>query len=152
MVSLSLAFEWGCQDGSQQKKEAPKRLRAQSLLENWKAHKVPAATFAALLDSLPDVQLVDVRTPREYQSGHIPGSINLDLLAEHFEARIRAVVVTDRPVLLYCQKGLRSGRAAHLMSAMGYAKLYDLQGGFANWKGKEVATPSAPPATPTVPQ
>jgi len=150
VISLSLTLWLACGDANQQKQEPPRRLKGKSIIEMWNAHKVPAATFAALLDSLPDAPLIDVRTRQEYANGHIPGSINVDIRSKDFEERIRAAASADRPVLLYCQKGIRSGRAANLMSDMGYPEIYDLEGGFATWKSREVAPEATPSTTPTV--
>lgn len=152
LISLGLSLLLACGDDRQQTKEAPKRLKGKSIAEMWSAHKVPLSTFRALLDSLPDAQLVDVRTPREYANGHIPGSINLDIRAEDFEERIRAKVGIDRPVLLYCQMGIRSGRAANLMRDMGYSELYDLEGGFAIWKKSEISSSPDSASAPVVPE
>ena len=42
----------------------------------------------------------------------------------------------DKPVYLYCQSGLRSGRAAQTLYKKGYKQLYHLDGGFKKWTGK----------------
>ena len=82
------------------------------------------------------VQLVDVRTPEEYDAGHIEKAVNIDFLAEGFENAIQEID-KDRPVFIYCRSGGRSGQAARLMKELGFKKVYDLKGGFLNWTGQE---------------
>ena len=78
------------------------------------------------------VQLVDVRTPEEYDAGHIEKAVNIDFLAEDFEDAIQKID-KDRPVFIYCRSGGRSGRASKLMKELGFKKVYDLEGGYLNW-------------------
>ena len=69
--------------------------------------------------------VIDVRSPSEYSSGHIPGVINLplDVLTEKIPA-----VVTDKssPVFLHCQSGTRSAMAARKLREMGYSQVFNL--------------------------
>ena len=86
-----------------------------------------------------DVQRVDVRTVAEYSEGHIPGSLNINALEDHFAAASEEMLDKDRPVAVYCKSGRRSRNAARILTNLGY-KVYNLDKGFDNWKeyGKEV--------------
>jgi thioredoxin len=80
------------------------------------------------------VQLLDVRTPGEYASGHIKNT----LLAnwndkEEFSRRI-SFIDKAKPVYVYCLGGGRSAAAAEKMRGMGFEKVYELQGGMNAWK------------------
>ena len=80
------------------------------------------------------VQLIDVRTTREYNSGHITDAINVDVsnrknFQEYFEKLDR-----EAPVYLYCRSGSRSQSAAKLLVQLGFKTVYDLKGGYLNWK------------------
>ncbi|ASV69032.1 rhodanese-like domain-containing protein [Cytobacillus sp. FSL W7-1323] len=78
-------------------------------------------------------QLIDVREPNEYEGGHILGARNIPLS----QLKTRLVELRqDKPVYLYCQSGMRSGRAAQLLYRKGYKNLSHLQGGFKKWGGK----------------
>jgi rhodanese-related sulfurtransferase len=78
-------------------------------------------------------QLIDVREPNEYEGGHILGARNIPLS----QLKNRLVEVRpDKPVYLYCQSGIRSGRAATMLYRKGYKDLSHLQGGFKKWSGK----------------
>ena len=94
--------------------------------------------FATLIAD-PEVQRLDVRTVAEYSEGHIPGSINVNVLDDAFEAVADSVLQKDKPVAVYCRRGKRSKKAADLLSKKGYT-IYDLDKGFIGWEGagKEV--------------
>jgi rhodanese-related sulfurtransferase len=78
-------------------------------------------------------QLIDVREPEEYAAGHILGARNIPLS----QLRMRMKELRpDQPIYLYCQSGLRSGRAAQMLYRKGYRDLYHLKGGFKQWTGK----------------
>jgi rhodanese-related sulfurtransferase len=78
-------------------------------------------------------QLIDVREPEEYAAGHILGARNIPLT----QLRMRMKELRpDQPIYLYCQSGLRSGRAAQMLYRKGYRDLYHLKGGFKQWTGK----------------
>jgi len=92
-----------------------------------------------LLEQHPDLRLLDVRTPGEYETVHIPGAYNvpLDTLGEH-GAEIRSRV--DTPVVLICQSGQRARQAENALEAAGMPNLHVLEGGVNGWvsKGKPV--------------
>ena len=73
--------------------------------------------------------LIDVRTAMEFQSGHIPGALNIDV--QVLSARLKDVP-KDKPVVLYCRSGNRSASAAGLLQGAGYTEIYDL-GGIGAW-------------------
>lgn len=78
-------------------------------------------------------QLIDVREPNEFENGHILGARNIPLSQlKQRQQEIR----NDQPVYLYCQSGMRSGRAAQMLRRKGYKELHQLQGGFKKWTGK----------------
>lgn len=84
-----------------------------------------------------NIQLVDVRTPKEYNEGHIGKATNIDYNAADFEANVQKLNKNKR-VYLYCRTGNRSAKAAEKMRAMGFRKLYVLPVGMDGWK-KEVS-------------
>lgn len=85
--------------------------------------------------------LLDVRTPDEYKAGHIPGSLQIDVLkVGDFKKQVSGLEKT-KTYLLYCHSGKRSKQALTLMKEAGFTKLYDLEGGFSNWKGDKEQLP-----------
>jgi rhodanese-related sulfurtransferase len=91
-----------------------------------------AAELVELLRTHPEVRVLDVRTPGEYESAHIRGAYNvpLDTLGEH-GAEIRANVTG--PVVLVCQSGQRARRAEEALQGAGVANLHVLDGGMNGW-------------------
>ncbi len=85
-----------------------------------------------LLLKQDQVQLVDVRTVREYESGFIGNAQNIDFLSADFENQIK-VLDKSRPVIIYCHSGKRSARCAKKMKNLGFTKIYDLAGGYSKW-------------------
>ncbi len=90
--------------------------------------------LADLLNTRPDVRLLDVRTPAEYENAHIPGAYNVPLntLGEH-GPEIRAAVAV--PVVLICQSGQRARQADNVLRAAGMPNLHILDGGVNAWRG-----------------
>jgi rhodanese-related sulfurtransferase len=82
-----------------------------------------------------DVQLVDVRTPEEFATGHLEGAVNIDYVNGDFMAGT-AVLDKTKPVLLYCAAGGRSESALGELKAAGFTQVQDLLGGINGWKKK----------------
>jgi len=79
------------------------------------------------------VQLVDVRTNREFLLGHIRGTKNIDFFqGSAFESAF-SKLKKDAPVYIYCQSGNRSQKAARKLVSMGFKKVFDLRGGYRAW-------------------
>lgn len=87
------------------------------------------------LTSYEDVQLVDVRSPQEYNKGYIANAQNIDYNSESFDIEIEKLD-KSKPVIVYCQKGGRSAKCSKKLEDKGFVKIYDLEGGIAKWKYK----------------
>ena len=94
--------------------------------------KVSPEEMQTLLQ-LDNVQLVDVRTAKELESGYIALAQNIDFMSPTFDKDIQTLD-KEKPVMLYCQKGGRSAKCAEKMIDLGFKKIYDLQGGFSKWE------------------
>ena len=68
--------------------------------------------------------LIDVRTAREYESGHLPDAHNLPL--DVLTRRPHAAGPKDRPVVVYCASGTRSAAAASALKRAGYSTVVNL--------------------------
>lgn len=90
------------------------------------------AELTRLRAERPEVRLLDVRTPGEFEAEHIAGAYNvpLDTLDEH-GAEIRARVAD--PVVLVCRSGQRARKAEEALRAAGMTNLYLLDGGMGSW-------------------
>ena len=95
------------------------------------------AEFEAGIRNKDSVQLLDVRTAGEYQSGHLQNALLADWKdAKEFERRISFIDKT-RPVYVYCLGGGRSAAAAEKMRALGFNNVYELSGWINAWKAAE---------------
>ncbi len=88
----------------------------------------------ALIEQLKDSEMLilDVRTPREYAAGHVPGAINmphtsitsqLEKLQEH----------KNKAIVIYCKSGRRAGMAEQILSDAGFKQLLHLDGDMDGW-------------------
>ena len=69
--------------------------------------------------------LIDVRSPAEFSSGHLPNAINLPL--EEIETSLpRRVKDKNQVLLLHCQSGMRSGAAKAKLKGLGYTSAFNL--------------------------
>ena len=76
--------------------------------------------------------LIDLRTPKEYEEGHIEGSVNIDFFADNFEDEI-AKLDKNKTVYIYCASGGRSGETLKLMKESGFKMVYHLPVGYDGW-------------------
>lgn len=80
------------------------------------------------------VQIIDVRTPQEYNTGHLPKAINIDMRQADFQEKAEKKLKTKHPVAIYCRTGRRSKVAAQKLVAQGF-EVYELNTGIVQWKG-----------------
>lgn len=72
--------------------------------------------------------LLDVRTALEYDLGHIPGSINIDL--DELRSNLHRLPSKETPIIITCQVGHRGYLALRILQENGYTHLYNLDGGY----------------------
>lgn len=83
--------------------------------------------------SADNVQLLDVRTAKEYDQGHIADAQNIDVLEKAFKEEIQ-VLDKKKPIYVYCRSGNRSKAAAKILMDAGFENVVDLEGGYKAWK------------------
>ncbi len=83
------------------------------------------------LDQKKGMVLLDIRTDKEYEHGHIPGSVHIPL--SDIGDKIKKLK-KDKELVVYCQNGSRSIWAIKRLMGMGYKNLYNLKGGYNAWK------------------
>lgn len=89
-----------------------------------------------IISQIQGIQLVDVRTPGEYEAGHILNAININFSDPSFELNIQKLDKKS-PVIVYCQRGGRSAKSAVKLRSNSFVKVYDLEGGFSKWVSNE---------------
>lgn len=99
-----------------------------------------AAEFEKGINSTDTIQVLDLRTSNEYNSGHIKNALLADWKEEQEFNRRLSFIDKNKPVYVYCLAGGRSAAAAERMRKLGYEKVYELNGGINAWKaaGKQV--------------
>lgn len=92
----------------------------------------PAA--ATLLINREDAQVIDVREADEFAAGHLPEAKNVPLAK--LSDRISEIErFKDKPVIVCCASGMRSGKACGELRKLGFAKIHNLSGGIDAWVG-----------------
>ena len=116
LVSVILISFFGCKGLSTQKDIA----------------NVPVSSAIELVDNTSKLQLIDVRTPEEYEAGHLEGATNIDFFSDSFRAEIEKLD-KHKPVLVYCKSGGRSSKSAAIFKELGFTKIYNMEGGITSW-------------------
>lgn len=80
----------------------------------------------------PNGIIIDVRTPKEFYSGHIKDASNINFYSDDFIDKLN-IVRKDIPIYVYCRSGGRSSSAANKMEKLGFKKVYNLVGGIGAW-------------------
>lgn len=109
--------------------------------KNDNYENISAVSFAQKIKQTESPQIIDVRTPGEYQGGHIDGAKNIDWNGDHFESDVVKLDKT-KPVFVYCMVGGRSKKASDKLVELGFSKVYDLQGGIMKWNAAGYSKPS----------
>ena len=89
-----------------------------------------------LIKTSKKLQIVDVRTPHEYDSSHVQNAINIDYRNTSFRDNIQILDKT-KPVLVYCRSGKRSLNAMNIMIGLGFNDVYNLRGGILEFAQKQ---------------
>lgn len=100
------------------------------------AENVNVETFEKHITS---AQVVDVRTPQEWNKGIIEGAVKANFYEKDFKVQLEKLD-KEKPVAVYCAVGGRSGQAMSMMQEMGFKEVYNLKGGMDAWKGAEKST------------
>ena len=101
----------------------------------WATERATAPMVAEELASDAPPLLLDIRTPREWATKHIGGSVNVPL--NHLQERI-AEIPRDRRIALHCAGGYRSSIAAGILQQYGITNLVELAGGLAAWEAAKL--------------
>ncbi|MFT4545283.1 MAG: rhodanese-related sulfurtransferase [Bacteroidia bacterium] len=84
------------------------------------------------VSQIEGAQLLDVRTPDEWNEGIIEGATMSNFYDEGFETSL-STLDKEKPVAVYCKSGGRSGKAMSIMNKLGFKEVYNLDGGIGAW-------------------
>ena len=100
-----------------------------------KVENVSAQTFLNKINSEKRLQLIDIRTMGEYNSGHLKNSSLINYYNPNFAKNIEAAGYNKSlPVYIYCRSGNRSGRAIKMFKRLGFKHIINLVYGINDWK------------------
>ena len=94
---------------------------------------ISASDFAKKIETSDDAQILDVRTPAEFSSGHLVNAKNSDWNGSTFESEV-SKLNKSKPVYVYCRSGKRSAQAAEKLTELGFSNVYNLEGGILQWE------------------
>ena len=99
---------------------------------------VSVAEVDELLSQEGGVVVLDVRTAKEFEDGHIDGAVNIDFLSDDF-ALVLAELDRETTYVLHCKSGSRSMKALDVMREQGFTSIAHLTGGYDGWKAAQAA-------------
>lgn len=94
-------------------------------------HLLSNETFKEVIET-KEVQLIDVRTDKEFKEGTIEYAKNIDVLAENFVEEASKLDKTQ-PVYIFCKSGKRSAKARNILLEEGFENVYELKDGYSKW-------------------
>jgi phage shock protein E len=77
--------------------------------------------------------VLDVRTQKEYDAGHIPGAVLIDWNSPDFEKKV-AALDKEKTYLVHCAAGGRSAKASGKLGTLGFKNVFNLEGGYRAWE------------------
>lgn len=91
------------------------------------------------LESNPAPLILDVRTPREYRGGHVPGAVNLEY--RQIPSRLADLApAMEREIVVYCEVGPRAQAAQSMLLQAGFTNVRHLQGDMSAWRRSGLPT------------
>lgn len=88
---------------------------------------------AKLIETNKEVVILDIRTPAEFESGHIDKAVNVDFFDKSFGEKIQKLD-KSKTYLVHCAAGSRSTKSLEQFKAKGFKEIYHLDGGFSAWQ------------------
>ena len=102
---------------------------------NYSIMEIDVDTLYAKKQQNENLVIIDVRTPAEYSSGHIPGAKTIPL-ADLSASISQLKAYKEQEIYLVCAVGGRSQKATELLREKGFSKAINVQGGTRGWKAK----------------
>jgi len=123
LVSAALVVAFGCRDEA--RSAYPAHITAADLAQRLRKPSAPL--------------ILDVRSPREYAAGHVPGAVNIP----HTELAGRLAelgIGKSDEVVVYCLGGQRASLAEQVLAKAGYTRVLDLEGQMRAWQQRGYPT------------
>ncbi|MDQ5880111.1 MAG: hypothetical protein QG584_558 [Pseudomonadota bacterium] len=89
-------------------------------------------TEATTMINREDAQILDVRDVSEFSTGHLLGAMNIPV-AKFADRAADLAKMKDKPIIVCCETGIRSGKAVKELKKLGFERVFGLDGGMAAW-------------------
>lgn len=99
--------------------------------------KLSATEFSEKISTVKNAVVVDVRTPEEFQKGHVQNALNINWNGSEFEKQL-ATLDKNEPIFVYCLSGGRSSKAVAKMRESGFSNVVEMPGGMMEWRSKNL--------------
>lgn len=96
-----------------------------------------ATEFSKKIAEVPTATIIDVRSPEEFEGGHITNAQNINWNGSDFDKQI-STLDKAKPAFVYCLSGGRSSSAARKMRNEGFKEVYELDGGMMQWRNSNL--------------
>jgi len=96
-------------------------------------NEVSVEEVKKMIDNKADIILLDVRDREEYETGHIPGAINISRGSLDFKVNL-IIPDKNKKTIVYCGLDLRGPLATKSLNDLGYKKAVNMIGGLKAWK------------------
>ena len=113
-------------------------LPSLSAQESTRIMTVSAKEAADLIDKHngdSDFAILDIRTPGEFQSGHLQSAILIDFYSQTFADQLSRLD-KEKKFLIYCRSGNRSTRSLEIFKKLKFQKVYHMANGISTWKSE----------------
>lgn len=100
--------------------------------QNGNIKQLDAQAFEQSLKKAKAYNLIDIRTPDEYQQGHLENAEMIDYFSGDFKDKLNALD-KNKPLFYYCASGGRSGKTIPILQELGFKEVYELKVGFKGW-------------------
>ena len=99
--------------------------------------KLSAIEFSEIINATENAVIIDLRTPEEFEKGHIKNALNLNWDGTEFEQQL-ATLDKIQPIFVYCLSGGRSSDATNKMRKEGFENVVEMPGGMMEWRSKDL--------------
>ena len=122
-------------NASCEKNEVGNLLKEQpdSSVKEIKIENIKASAAESMLRENPNITVLDIRTPKEFNLGHISKAINIDYKDDNFEEELKKLD-RNQTYLMHCRSGRRSGLALENFSKLGFQHIIHITDGILGWK------------------
>ena len=145
-AAMTMGLLASCGEGGQEPAtETSRTMTGEQRPATARGGTVSVAEFQRLMVEHPG-QVLDVRTPGEWDTGVMEGALLIDFYEKDFAQQLDGLDPT-RPVFVYCHAGGRSAKAMDMLQAKGFTEVYDLDGGITAWRQAGAPLVEAPSGT-----